>query len=129
MMEKPIVPEEQPPNSWLYAISSEFAETDYVPPEAVKGAWRVNDNRQIEGDFTANDNFIPGLKYDLDWPLYLEPIAKNHANGWVYDIDKEYRAEENVPKSRIKGSWKVDENGKILPVFFPNENYIQEEDT
>lgn len=122
-MKKPNIPKTQPPNSWMYAISAEFTDKDYVPPEAIRGAWRIGSTKSIEGEFQENENYIHGLKSTKNWPVYLNVIAKEHSNGWVYDIDKEYRNAETVPQSRIVGSWKVDETGMILPVFYPNKDY------
>ena len=49
--------------------------------------------------------------------------AKNHPNGWVYILDKEFDGKEEVPPEFIRGAWKVDENGIIVGEFMPNPNY------
>ena len=49
--------------------------------------------------------------------------VKNHPNGWVYVLDKEFEGKEEVPPEFIKGAWKVDNSGKIEGEFLPNPNY------
>ena len=83
----------------------------------------MNGESKITDDFQENAGYMSGLISSTDWPLYLEPLAKSRANDWVYDIDSEYRNADTVPKAKIRGSWKVDEGGEILPVFYPNPNY------
>jgi len=50
--------------------------------------------------------------------------ALKNPNGWVYEIDKEYRNKEVVPPTAIIGAWKVNEKGIIIGDFLPNPNYI-----
>ena len=49
----------QNPGGWVYAIEGDYGPNDGVPPEAVRGAWKVDDNGMIEGDFIPNPNFMP----------------------------------------------------------------------
>ena len=45
------------PNGWVYVIDSEFNGKDEVPPQAIKGAWKVNEVGIIVGEFTPNPNY------------------------------------------------------------------------
>lgn len=45
------------PNGWVYRISGDFSDSDSIPPEAIVGAWKVNENGEIEGDFIPNPKF------------------------------------------------------------------------
>jgi hypothetical protein len=47
------------PNGWVYAIDSRYDRNGSVPPEAVKGAWRVNADGEIVDDFIPNPNYVP----------------------------------------------------------------------
>jgi hypothetical protein len=47
------------PNGWLYAIDGVADSYGDVPPERIRGAWKVNANGEIEGDFIANPNYRP----------------------------------------------------------------------
>jgi hypothetical protein len=44
------------PNGWVYAIEGDFGD-DAVPPDAIKGAWKVDAEGKIVGDFIPNLNY------------------------------------------------------------------------
>jgi hypothetical protein len=46
------------PNGWVYRFSKKYSSTDYVPPEDIIGAWKVDNNGNIFGDFIENSKFI-----------------------------------------------------------------------
>ena len=51
------------PNGWVYRIAGNFRPEHAVPPEAIVGAWKVDEHGMIVGDFIANG------KYDASrWP-------------------------------------------------------------
>jgi hypothetical protein len=51
------------PNGWVYRVAGHFGPSDRTPKEAIVGAWRVNAQGQIVGDFVKNEN------YDIKrWP-------------------------------------------------------------
>lgn len=55
------------PNGRVYRIAGNFGPSDGVPPEAIVGAWKVDANGNIEGDFIHNPN------YDIErWPSPLD---------------------------------------------------------
>lgn len=45
------------PNGWIYEIDESFKDKEEVPPYAIKGAWKVNENGIIIGDFVSNPNY------------------------------------------------------------------------
>ncbi|MCE0461010.1 hypothetical protein [Pseudomonas uvaldensis] len=45
------------PNGWVYRIYGHYGANDAVPPEAVIGAWKVNEKGLIVGDFILNPKF------------------------------------------------------------------------
>jgi hypothetical protein len=47
------------PNGWVYRIGGRFSPDEAVPPEAVVGAWQVNENGEIFGDFIHNPGYKP----------------------------------------------------------------------
>lgn len=49
----------QNPGGWVYEIVGQFGPDDAVPPSAIKGAWKVNDDGEIVGDLQPNPNFQP----------------------------------------------------------------------
>jgi hypothetical protein len=47
------------PGEWVYEIVGSFGPHDPVPPEAIRGAWKVDDQGQVVGQFQANPKFRP----------------------------------------------------------------------
>ena len=47
----------QKPNGWVYAIEGDHGPNDAVPAHAIKGAWKVDANGKIVGDFIPNPNY------------------------------------------------------------------------
>jgi hypothetical protein len=47
------------PGGWVYEIVGDYSPDDAVPPRAIRGAWKVDDQGEIEGDFVPNPNFRP----------------------------------------------------------------------
>lgn len=47
------------PNGWVYRIAEQFGSNDPVPREAIVGAWKVDGQGQIVGDFVPNPNYDP----------------------------------------------------------------------
>lgn len=45
------------PGGCVYVIVGKFGPNDAVPREFIKGAWKVNDEGEIVGDFIPNPNF------------------------------------------------------------------------
>lgn len=53
------------PNGYVYKIDGQFGPNEAVPPEAIMGAWKVNEAGNIVGDFIPNANDKPKLARDL----------------------------------------------------------------
>jgi hypothetical protein len=47
------------PNGWVYKIDSNYDLTGDIRPEAIVGAWEVDGNGNITGDFISNKNYSP----------------------------------------------------------------------
>jgi hypothetical protein len=63
------------PNGWVYRIAGKFGPNDDVPPEAIMGAWKVDANGHIVGDFIVNKNYDPDR-----WP-YLKNAGNVAGTG------------------------------------------------
>ena len=48
---------EKHPNGWIYVLDKEFQGKQEVPAEFIKGAWKVDENGKITGDFEKNPNY------------------------------------------------------------------------
>lgn len=46
---------------WVYKIEGSFGPNDSVPPEAIVGAWKVDELGNLTGDFLPNPNYKPSL--------------------------------------------------------------------
>jgi hypothetical protein len=49
------------PNGWVYKIEGTFGPDEHVPPEAVVGAWKVDDQGNLTGEFLGNPKYAPGV--------------------------------------------------------------------
>lgn len=47
------------PNGWVYAIGGGYSDTEAVPPQAIRGAWKVDAHGNITGEFKSNPNYDP----------------------------------------------------------------------
>jgi len=47
------------PNGWIYRFDTAFSEDEAVPPEAIVGAWKVDEKGDLTGEWKDNKNFIP----------------------------------------------------------------------
>jgi hypothetical protein len=50
------------PNGWVYQVEGNFAPPEAVPPEAIAGAWKVDEKGIISGDFIPNPNYVPRVE-------------------------------------------------------------------
>jgi hypothetical protein len=46
------------PNGWVYEIDDSFDKNEDIPPQAIKGAWKVDAKGIITGEFVVNPNYI-----------------------------------------------------------------------
>jgi hypothetical protein len=49
--------------------------------------------------------------------------AKKNPGGYVSDIDWQYPENQEIPREAIRGSWKVDLDGKLTDHYYLNNNY------
>jgi hypothetical protein len=52
------------PGGWVYKIEGNYGPDDAVPPEAIVGAWKVDEDGNITGDFIPNPNYRPSKAGD-----------------------------------------------------------------
>jgi hypothetical protein len=49
------------PGGYVYEIDNSFgpfSDDDHIPPQAIIGAWQVDESGQIKGGFIPNENYI-----------------------------------------------------------------------
>lgn len=47
------------PNGWVYKIDNGYDTIGDISPQAIVGAWKVNEQRYIIGEFISNPNYVP----------------------------------------------------------------------
>lgn len=53
---------EKHPNGWVYQIDKRYELSESIPPEAIVGAWQVDECGHIIHDsFIKNPNYIPSI--------------------------------------------------------------------
>lgn len=45
------------PGGWVYEVEGEFGPSDAVPPEAIRGAWAVDPEGKLTGEYRANPKY------------------------------------------------------------------------
>ena len=50
------------PNGHVYVLDGTFGPDERVPPEAIVGAWKVDEHGQITGEFIRNPNYRAASK-------------------------------------------------------------------
>lgn len=50
------------PGGWVYEIDDGYEPDGAVPPEAIVGAWQVDDGGNIVGEFLPNPNYHKNRK-------------------------------------------------------------------
>lgn len=63
------------PNGWVYAIVGEYGPSEAVPPQAIQGAWKVDENGQLTGEFKSNPNFDPSFRKHPGWRDLVSPTS------------------------------------------------------
>jgi hypothetical protein len=50
------------PNGWVYVIEGDYRPNkEFVPRQAIKGAWKVDAKGEITGEFIPNPNYVPNF--------------------------------------------------------------------
>jgi hypothetical protein len=47
------------PGGWVYEINGSYGPDDPVPPERIRGAWRVLPDGTLSGEFAPNPRYRP----------------------------------------------------------------------
>ncbi|MDO9472939.1 MAG: hypothetical protein Q7J28_07765 [Caulobacter sp.] len=50
------------PGGWVYEIGGGFSNSEAVPPQAIKGAWKVDARGEITDEYRPNPNYDPAFK-------------------------------------------------------------------
>jgi len=47
------------PGGWVYEVHSGYDSRGTVPPHAIRGAWKVDDDGNLTGEYVANEKYQP----------------------------------------------------------------------
>lgn len=72
---------------------------------------------------TSSDNEPGGRPSAPPLTDELRRRARNHPNGYVYQIDPAFDPAGRVPPEGVAGAWRVDGTGEIVGDFVPNARY------
>jgi hypothetical protein len=112
------------PNGWVYKIDFQYAPNDYVPPEAIQGAWKVNSSGVIEGDFEVSPNYREIEQSKRILPSFMQVNRLHNAGMWISEIDPRFENYfPNIPPEAIVGYWLIDSNGNVTDQFRPSSKY------
>ena len=50
------------PGGWVYEIADGYDPDGAVPPQAIKGAWKVDERGEITDEYKPNPNFDPAFR-------------------------------------------------------------------
>jgi hypothetical protein len=113
------------PNGWVYKIDWNFSKDQYVPPEAIIGAYKVDENGKITGDLVENENYSAIIKASRKPREYMNTVIAPHMfDNWIVEIDPKFDDQfPNVPIEGQIGRWYLDRNGQYTGDFRPNREY------
>ena len=53
------------PNGWVYKIDQGYDLSGHIIPEAIAGAWKIDEKGNIIGKFIHNKNYVPSNTFNL----------------------------------------------------------------
>ena len=77
------------PGTWLYAIAAGFDPMGEVPPEAIKGAYWIDESGEITDRYQSNERYRPTpAERGMPEPRSkAEDLAQKVATGWAAKAD------------------------------------------
>jgi len=109
---------------WVYDLDYEYAAKDYVPPEAIRGAWEVSDSGELTGRYKRNERYRAITTCERPLKPYVHAGARHCPGEWISEIDP--RGEHlfpKIPDELILGWWLVGSDGSVTNSFRPNSLY------
>ena len=115
------------PNGWIYKIDCKYPDGDNIPPEAIEGAWRVNESGEIFGDFVKNDSYRPIEKSRRILPEFMRMKHPSQAHHWMIEFDLRcLHLFPKIPKEAYVGYWLISDDGAPNGYFRPTSTYDPE---
>ena len=119
------------PGGYVYEIDWRYPDWQAVPPEAIKGTWKVDDTGKLTDQYEENLNYRavkiakrPPPQYLLDTTANPLPGGITDNGQWMMEIDPNYGdLYPNIPAEGFTGAWYVGEDGRYTGQFRPNPLY------
>jgi hypothetical protein len=113
------------PGGWVYKVDWQYPDDQYTPPEAIIGAFEVDENGNLTGKFEANADYRPVKIASRKARDYMDRVRPEHQrNQWVIEIDPDYDDQfPDVPPEGQIGRWYVGPDGSLTGQFRPNPHY------
>jgi len=130
-MPKPFSPEmiaeaKANPGGNVYQIDWQYPDDQAVPREAIAGAWKVDQQGELTGEFLDNPNYRP-VRWAARKPQEYMSRALNGGGfrkQWFVEIDPAHH--DSFPDANdewIIGSWYAGADGDFTGQFRPNSKY------
>lgn len=119
------------PNGSVYEIDGPYEDDQFVPPEAILGAWKVDNKGVLLDEFVENELFRPIINASREPFDYMIRVADSRRNDnnigskqWISETDPDFQhLFPNIPKEGFTGSWYIDADGHFNGWFRPNPHY------
>jgi hypothetical protein len=116
------------PGGHVYEIDWHYPDDQAVPPEAIRGGWKVDDEGELTTVFTENPDYREvrqAIREPQEYMLRALVGANHIRNCWVVEIDPEHHDQfPDVPIEWQIGRWYVGEDGNYTGQFRPNHKYL-----
>ena len=112
------------PNGWVYDIDRHYPDDQPVPPEAIRGAWKIDDAGEVTEAYEKNARYRPVEISARPLKPYMYAAARTNRAQWIVEINP--RGETffpDIPPKCVKGWWYVDAEGLINGEFRPNSQW------
>lgn len=112
---------QQQPGGWAYDVDRFYPENQRVPPEAIRGAWKVDELGKLTSHYMPNARYRAVSSCDRELKPYMHRGARTNPSRWIVEIDARGEALfPDIPPGLVRGWWYVDDQGKITNQFRPN---------
>ena len=119
------------PNGYVYEIDGPHLTDHYVPPEAIRGAWKVDSGGHLTDVFEPNENFREIINAKRQPPAFMKRMENErfennllYANQWFPETAPDFgHLFPDIPDEGFVGHWYIGADGTFTGWFRPNPHY------
>lgn len=115
------------PNGHVYEIDWEYPEGVAIPYNSIKGAWKVDKNGLLTGEYWVNEDYRPVQVSDREPPdIKVKVEISGIRDIWFKETDPIYMKKYKFPRPKFThiGAWHINKDNKLTNLFRPNPYYI-----